>query len=61
MNDMNEELIKNEIQKGIAQVDSSLVIDKFACTLDSQTRKASVYFTAKTESGETLDINTQWG
>lgn len=58
---MNEDLIRNEITKGVAQVDDSLTIDSFSYTFDSQTRKSNIFFTAKTESGETLEINTQLG
>lgn len=58
---MNEEMIKNEVQKGIAQVDRTLVLTEFVCHFDKQTRKASAYFAAKTESGETLNVSTKWG
>ena len=57
---MNEDIIKNEITKGVAQVDRSLTIESFSCGFDRQTRKASVYFSAKTESGEAFEVSNKW-
>ena len=53
--------MKNEITKGVAQVNSSLTIETFTCEYDKQTRNAKVHFTAKKKSGETVDVNVQYG
>ena len=51
---MNEETIKNEILKGLQQVDSSFTITDFYLEFDEKTRNISGSFTATTESGETV-------
>ena len=57
---MDEDVIKSEIESGIAQVDSSLLLDDFSCTLDNETRVLNVYFTATSSSGETIAVDTTY-
>lgn len=56
----NEEIIKNEIMKGLLQVDSSFFIDSFSFEIDKRTRKAVVKFTATSEQGETVEGVHEW-
>ena len=58
---MDENVIKSEIEQGIAQVDDTLTITEFACTVDKEQRKLNVFFTAKNPNGETVEINNNWG
>lgn len=57
---MDENVIKSEIEQGIAQVDPTLIISEFACDYDKQTRSLRVFFTAKTSDGETLEVQNSW-
>lgn len=57
---MDENAIRSEIEKGIAQVDDTLTIDEFVCNFDKESRKLSIFFTAKTTSGETISVNTDF-
>lgn len=58
---MDENVIKSEIEQGMAQVDSSLTIDEFSCIFDKENRKLKAYVTAKNPSNETVVINNSWG
>lgn len=58
---MDENVIKSEIEQGIAQVDSSLTIDEFSCTFDKEKRKLKVYFTAKNSNDEKVEVSNVWG
>lgn len=51
---MNEELIKNEIQNGLLQIDSTFTITDFFLDFNAQTRKLECSFVAKTENGEQI-------
>lgn len=55
-----EEIIKNEIEEGLSQVDSSFFIDTFSCNFDENTRKLTVKFTAKNENGDTIEGENVW-
>lgn len=57
---MDENIIKNEIEQAVAQVDDSLTVDEFAMEYDSVTRKLTVRFTAKSASGEALEVSNTW-
>ena len=54
MQDYEQDAIKNEILKGLLQVDSSFFITSFSASLDKTTRKLKVEFTAETDSGEKI-------
>lgn len=58
---MDENVIKSEIQQGIAQVDDTLTIDEFSCIFDKEKRKLKVFFTAKNSNDETVEVNNTWG
>lgn len=57
---MDENVIKSEIEQGVAQVDNSLSITEFVCDYDKETRKLKVHFTAKSEN-ETVEVSNIWG
>ena len=57
---MDENVIRAEIEQGLAQVDSTLTITDFLCQHDTKTRTITVHFTAKSESGETVEVSTKW-
>lgn len=57
---MDENVIRAEIEQGLAQVDSTLTITDFSCLYDAVTRTITVHFTAKSESGETVEVSSKW-
>ena len=57
---MDENVIKNEIEQGIAQVDSSLTISEFGCDFDKSTRKLIVSFTARNSNDEMVEVKQVW-
>ncbi len=57
----DEEIIKNEIEQGLSQIDSSFVITSFAMNFDSSTRKLSVDFQAKNSENEAVEIENTFG
>ena len=58
---MDENVIRNEIEQGIAQVDSTLTISDFACVFDKESRKLKVGFTARKPNDETVEVNVAYG
>lgn len=54
MQDYEQDAIKNEILKGLKQVDSSFFITSFSASLDKNTRNLKVKFTAETENGDEI-------
>lgn len=56
----NEELVRYEIERGLAQVDETFVITEFVYEVDKVTRKAKVSFKAKNESGEDVGGEYSW-
>lgn len=58
---MDENVIKSEIEQGVAQVDSSLTITDFSCNIDKEKRILNVFFTAKNANNETVKIQKNWG
>lgn len=54
MQDYEQDAVKNEILKGLKQVDSSFFITSFSTSLDKSTRKLKVKFTAETDNGEEI-------
>lgn len=57
----SEELARYEVERGLAQVDSTFIITEFAYTVDKAARKASVTFKAQTASGEDVGGEVAWG
>lgn len=60
-NTPDEDMIKNEIEQGLSQIDSSFVITSFAMNFDNSTRKLSVAFQAKNSENEAVDIENTFG
>lgn len=58
---IDENVIKSEIEQGIAQVDNSLVITDFVCEHDKKTRKLLVFFTAENQNNETVEVSVNYG
>lgn len=56
----NAELVRYEIEQGLAQVDSTFRITEFAYTADQAQRRASVNFRAVNESGEETGGEITW-
>lgn len=54
------ELARYEIERGLAQVDSSFVITEFAYEANLSARKAKVSFRARTETGEEVGGELTW-
>ncbi len=52
---LNIDLVRDEILRGLRQVDPTFTLEKFECEL-SKTRKLNISFTAKTETGESVDF-----
>lgn len=57
---VGEELARYEIEKGLAQVDSTFVITEFTYEVDKADRKAKVTFKAQNESGEEVGGELTW-
>lgn len=57
---MDENVIKSEIEQGVAQVDKSLTVDDFVMNYNSKNRKLTVSFTAKSSSGKSLGVSNTW-
>lgn len=58
--DTNGELVRYEIERGLAQVDSSFVITEFEYTEDRAERKSKVSFRAQTETGAEVGGEYTW-
>lgn len=57
-NIIDDEIIKAEMQDGLSQVDTNLVVENFATVYESDTRKLRVSFTATNkETAEKIEIN----
>lgn len=56
-----DDLVRAEIEQGIAQVDSAMAITTFARKYNSETRTSTVTFSARTGDGETVEVSTKWG
>lgn len=57
---MDDNVIRNEIEQGIAQVDPNLSISDFACGYDEEKRKLMVSFTAQSGDDETMEVSVVW-
>ena len=58
---MDEYVVKSEVEQAIAQVDDTLTMTEFSCTIDKEKRKLNVFFAAKNSNDETVKINNSWG
>lgn len=56
----NEELVRYEIERGLAQVDSTFVITEFSYDSEKGSRKAWVKFKAQNESGAEVGGEYSW-
>ena len=56
----NEELIRYEIEMGLAQVDETFTIIDFNCNLDFKNRRATVSFYAQNSKGEQVGGEYTW-
>lgn len=56
----NEEAVRLEIERGLSQVDETFRITEYAFDLNTTTRKATVTFKARTESGEEAGGEFTW-
>lgn len=57
---ISEELVRYEIERGLAQVDSTFVITEFTFDVDKADRKAKVTFRAQTKNGEEVGGEYVW-
>lgn len=58
--EIDEDIIRSEIQQGLSQVDENLTIEDFSCEFDETTRKLKVNFKAKNAKGETMEVSNAW-
>lgn len=57
-NIIDDEIIKAEMQDGLSQVDTNLIVENFETVFESETRKLRVSFTATNkETAEKIEIN----
>lgn len=56
----NAELVRYEIERGLAQVDSTFAITDFSYNADRAIRKAIVSFKAQNENGEEVGGEYTW-
>lgn len=56
----NEELVRYEIERGLAQVDSTFTITEFSYEVDAQKRRAKVRFKAQTRNEEEVGGEYSW-
>ncbi len=56
---MDENIIKSEIEQGIAQVDKSLNITEFVCNYNKATRELKVFFKAESQD-TTVEVSNKW-
>lgn len=56
----SEELARYEVERGLAQVDSTFTVTEFSYTVDRAARKAIVTFKAQTASGEEVGGEVAW-
>ena len=53
---VDEKVVKSEIEQGQKQVDATLAIEEFAYEKNEQTRKSKVRVKSRFESGETVEV-----
>jgi hypothetical protein len=52
------DIVRNEIQQGLLQIDSSFIIDDFSCQVNG--RDLIVNFSAHNSDGEIVEVNNVW-
>ena len=57
---VGEELARYEVERGLAQVDSTFTITEFAYSADMAARRATVTFKAQNSSGEEVGGEIAW-
>lgn len=57
---VGEELARYEIERGLEQVDSTFTITEFSYATDAATRKATIFFKAQNETGESVGGEFTW-
>lgn len=57
----NEDLVRYEIERGLAQVDETFELTEFAYEADYSSRIAKVSFKAQNSNGETVGGDYTWG
>lgn len=57
---INEELVRYEIEKGLAQVDETFTITEFSYEADLRRREARVKFKAQTKDGKEAGGEITW-
>lgn len=60
MNSTDKELVKNEIQSGLEQVDSTLRITEFECSVDRVNRRLKVTCTATNADNEAVSLTASY-
>ena len=58
--DINEELVRYEVERGLLQVDSTFNVTEFSYEFDRKARTAKVTFRAQTENGEEVGGEYTW-
>lgn len=58
---ITEDMVRSEIENGLAQVDESLNISDFVMTVNRSTRQMTVKFTATSQEQDTnIEVITAW-
>ena len=59
---IEEDVVRSEIQDGLSQVDENLILDEVVNDFDKDTRKLTTYFKAtNTETEEVIETTMNWG
>ena len=59
---IEEDVIRSEIQDGLSQVDENLLLDEVVNDYDKSTRKLTTYFKAtNAETNEIIETSMNWG
>lgn len=53
---IDKDVIKNEIEQGLSQVDSSFALTSFSAEFDKRSRKLDIAFQAENNDNETVEI-----
>lgn len=53
-------VVKAEIEDGVAQVDDTLSVGDYTLKDDIKTRIRSVHFTATAQNGDTMEVSNKW-
>jgi hypothetical protein len=59
---IEEDVVRSEIQDGLSQVDENLLLDEVVNDFDKETRKLTTYFKAtNAETNEIIETSMNWG